>query len=82
MKNYDNLCVKILFNDEIKVIERLLIGFLFCVYLYVFDNIIVKNISVFEYLKDYVICYIDSEIVNDNINSVKILFFVFLFYYI
>lgn len=47
MKNYDNLFVKILFDDEIKVIERLIIGFLLCVYLYVFDNIIVKNISVF-----------------------------------
>lgn len=81
LKNYDNACAETLFNDEIKVTERPLIGFPLCAHLYAFDNTIAKNTSVFEYPKDYVIRHIDSEIANDNTNSVKTLFLVLLFYH-
>lgn len=56
-----------------------LIGFLLCVYLYVFEKDI-RIIDVFDDLRIFVICYIKNEIDSDKTYSVKILFFFLLFY--
>lgn len=58
-----------------------MIGFLLCVYLYVFEiDKIYKIKDIFIDLVFYVICYFKREIENDNSNSVKILFMFLLFY--
>lgn len=57
------------------------IGFLLCVYLYVFEiDKIYRIKDIFIDLVFYVICYFEREIENDNSNSVKILFMFLLFY--
>lgn len=67
-----------LMYDDIKE-KYSLIGFLLCVYLYVFEKDM-RIIDVFDDLRIYVICYILKEIDNDKIYGVKILFFFLLFY--
>lgn len=58
-----------------------MIGFLLCVYLYVFEiDKIYKIKDIFINLIFYVICYFKREIENDKSNSVKILFMFLLFY--
>lgn len=56
------------------------IGFLMCVYMYVFEIDLCEKKGIFINLRMYVIYYIKNEIIKDNINGVMILFFIFLFY--
>lgn len=79
MKGIEILEIDFIF-DSLKS-KSFFIGFFLCVYLFVFEiEKIVKNIVIFYYLKDYVICYVINEINNDDFNSMKILFFFLLFY--
>lgn len=81
LRNYENTCAKTLFDSYVKDKENSSIGFPLCAHLYAFDDTITKNITVFEYPRDYVMHHIDSEIAKDKTNGVKTLFLVLLFYH-